>query len=308
MRCPVCGQKLSATPDKAGRMARCPGCGDRVRIIAPPVVAAPAPRPGAPAPRAAPAPESPAPELAFAPLPPRASHPSSVLEPVIFEPEPPPAPEPEITPPAPVADLAVPPMPAAPVPGTGMLWKVLFVTVCPLALALGAFVGYIMRPATPEELVAQAWERAEQIEAEARQKAQEILDGARQQGGEGGGATPWGIGRPAGGARAYLSKVRVENAHVGKSQFNRTVVMGDVRNSGERTVTLLQLTISCLDQAGASIFEKKHYPVQSAEGAMGSVPSLDPGGVVSFSVGLDDAPPEWSDQVEVKVTHIELAD
>jgi hypothetical protein len=106
---------------------------------------------------------------------------------------------------------------------------------------------------------------------------------------------------------AYLSSILVSKISVGKSELGGTGVWGEVKNTGDRTLKKLEITIYCLGPDGKPVFEKTYTPVLVSEISFGnSNQPLKPGYSKQFGVKLDDAPSEWNHKVEVKVTQVEF--
>jgi hypothetical protein len=70
---------------------------------------------------------------------------------------------------------------------------------------------------------------------------------------------------------AYLTKLVVKNVKVGKSVLNETGVFGEIKNTGDRSLNEVEITIYCLDQHGKSIFEKTYHPVLVSEFSVSDV-------------------------------------
>jgi hypothetical protein len=106
---------------------------------------------------------------------------------------------------------------------------------------------------------------------------------------------------------AYLSNILVGKIHVGEDVLGRTGVFGEVKNSGDRTLKKVEITIYCLGPDGKPVFEKTYTPVLVSEVSVSdSNQPLKPGYSRQFGVKMDDAPSEWTKQVEVKVTQAEF--
>ena len=106
---------------------------------------------------------------------------------------------------------------------------------------------------------------------------------------------------------AYTDKVLVRNISVGKSVLGEPGAFGEVKNSGERSLKEVEITILCLGKDGKPVFEKKSYPVLVGGLSFGkSGEPLKPGYSRQFGVKLDDAPSEWNHKVEVRVTGVEF--
>jgi len=106
---------------------------------------------------------------------------------------------------------------------------------------------------------------------------------------------------------AYLSKILVSKVSDGKDVLGRTGIFGEVKNSGDRTLKKVEITIYCLGPDGKPVFEKTYTPVLVSEMSFGdSNQPLKPGYSRQFGVKMDDAPSEWKKKVEVKVTQVEF--
>ncbi len=106
---------------------------------------------------------------------------------------------------------------------------------------------------------------------------------------------------------AYLGRVVVRNLKVGKSVLGESGVFGEVKNTGERTLKEVEITIYCLGRDGEAIFEKTYHPVLVSELSFGDASQpLKPGYSRGFGVKLDDAPSEWAKKVSVRVTRVEF--
>src|SRR6267154_1962088 len=64
---------------------------------------------------------------------------------------------------------------------------------------------------------------------------------------------------------AYLSKILVSNVSVGKDTLDRTGVFGEIKNSGDRTLKKVEITIYCLGPDDKPVFEKTYTPVFVSE-------------------------------------------
>ncbi len=105
---------------------------------------------------------------------------------------------------------------------------------------------------------------------------------------------------------AYLSKVLVRNVHVSKTYLGEGV-FGEIKNSGDRVLKEVEITIFCLDTEGKPVFETKYHPVLvSGFGIGDAAEPLKPGYSRQFGVKLDSAPSDWSKKVDVKVTSVEF--
>jgi hypothetical protein len=107
--------------------------------------------------------------------------------------------------------------------------------------------------------------------------------------------------------QAYVDKVLVRNVSVGKSVLGEPGAFGEVKNTGERTLKSVEITIFCLGEDGKPVFEKKFHPVLASDFSIGkSAEPLKPGYSRQFGVKLDDAPSDWNKKVDVRVTGLEF--
>ncbi len=115
---------------------------------------------------------------------------------------------------------------------------------------------------------------------------------------------------PAAGAAAvaYLPKVMVSNVSVGTSDAGEPAVFAELKNTGERSLKRVEVTIYCLGLDGSPVFEKKHTPVLfTGLGMRSDIDApLKPGYSRQFGVRLYDAPSEWNKEVRVSVTGVEF--
>lgn len=105
---------------------------------------------------------------------------------------------------------------------------------------------------------------------------------------------------------AYLSKILVSKVSTGKDVLGGMGVWGEVKNTGDRTLKKVEITLYCLGPDGKPVFEKTYTPVLVSKMSFGDNQPLKPGYSRPFGVKMDDAPSEWTKKVEVKVTQIEF--
>lgn len=105
----------------------------------------------------------------------------------------------------------------------------------------------------------------------------------------------------------YISKVVVRNVKIGQSVLGETGVFGEVKNTGDRTLRNVEITIYCLGSDGRPVFEKTYNPVLVTEfGLSADNQPLKPSYSRQFGVKMDDAPSDWTRKVDVKVTKVEF--
>jgi hypothetical protein len=103
----------------------------------------------------------------------------------------------------------------------------------------------------------------------------------------------------------YLEKVIIRNVEIANAVLGGLGVFGEVKNTGDRTLDEVEITIYFLDKTGKPIFEKKYYPVLVSEMSVDNEP-LKPGYARKFGVTADDAPSDWARKVEVKITGVQF--
>jgi len=103
--------------------------------------------------------------------------------------------------------------------------------------------------------------------------------------------------------RVSLVGIRVEDSLTGKGVF------GEVKNNGDRALSKIEVTIYCLGRDKKPVFEKTYTPVLVGPFSFGDeAQPLKPGYSRKFGVRLDDAPSDWSGDVDVKITAVTFAD
>jgi hypothetical protein len=103
----------------------------------------------------------------------------------------------------------------------------------------------------------------------------------------------------------YREKIIVMGVIVEPMTLGRKGVVGELKNTGNRALSDVEITIYCLDKNGSPIFEKLYHPVLASDVLFGSSSyPLKPGYSRRFEVIINDAPSEWSGKVEVKVTKV----
>lgn len=105
--------------------------------------------------------------------------------------------------------------------------------------------------------------------------------------------------------RAYIKKVRIVNLRVAKAVLDDWGVFGEIKNTGNRTLTKVEITIHYLDEYGDTIYEDNHYPVLVSSWSSDNKP-LKPNYSEKFGYGTDDVSSEWSKKIKAYVTDIEF--
>lgn len=109
--------------------------------------------------------------------------------------------------------------------------------------------------------------------------------------------------------RNYIKNIELRNVKVGKSVLDEKGAFGEIKNLGSKTLKKVEIVIYCLDRNGNRTFEKKYHPVLVSEYLfLGDNEPLKPNYSKKFGVKLDDAPSDWSGEIEVEVVDIKFAD
>jgi len=107
---------------------------------------------------------------------------------------------------------------------------------------------------------------------------------------------------------AYLPSLELRRVKVSDSVLGRKGAFGEVKNNGDKTLHEVEITIYCLDKAGATVWETDYTPVRVSEWSFGDTAKpLKPNYSRKFGVRLDDAPSDWGGKIRVEVTGAVLA-
>ncbi len=280
MRCPACGKKLSASPEKEGKLARCPHCGDTIRIVSAPEAPAVAVPPELPqdtesevvdgvddAPEARPVEheEAAVPDALAIPVPAPAPRVSAAAH----------SEEEETSLHDPDEDL----MPVdVPVAAGGGLMRMIIILGFPILLAVGLLGGYVLggrsntKPGGDEnqpEVV--------KISHDERQRRED--------------------------ERAYVSSVQIVRFEVGRTDLREHALLGEVRNVGGEILEQVKIVARCLSD-GAPI-EQELWVVDASASRVGhQAHPLQPGQTRKFVMDLQDMSAAWGGQVQVEVTEV----
>ena len=82
-------------------------------------------------------------------------------------------------------------------------------------------------------------------------------------------------------------------------------VYGTIKNSGDKRIIRLKVTVYYFDKAGIRIAEGSSWPIL---GAKGKPDSLKPGSSGDFRFLINDMPDGWSGKIRAKVSDVELAE
>lgn len=105
--------------------------------------------------------------------------------------------------------------------------------------------------------------------------------------------------------QSYVDNVKIMNLRVAETVLDDWGVFGEIKNTGNRTLTEVEITIYYLDEYGNTIYEDTFHPVLVSRWSSGNKP-LKPNYSEKFGYGADDVPSEWSKKIEVDITNIEF--
>ncbi|TET68640.1 MAG: DUF2393 domain-containing protein [Candidatus Aminicenantes bacterium] len=106
--------------------------------------------------------------------------------------------------------------------------------------------------------------------------------------------------------QAYIDKVKILNLRVAETRFEGLGVFGEIKNTGDKTLTKVEITIYFLDKNEKPIYEKTYLPVLVTDFSIGDSKPLRPNYSEKFGYKTDDAPSEWTQKVRAKITNIEF--
>ena len=108
--------------------------------------------------------------------------------------------------------------------------------------------------------------------------------------------------------QAYFPNIEVRNTRLGKSYLDETGVFGEVKNKGDKTLKMVEVTTYCLDKDGKVVFEKDFPAVFVSETSFSFRENkpLKPNYSQTFGYKLNDAPSDWSGKIRVEVTDLEF--
>jgi len=281
MRCPVCGKKLSASPDKEGKLAHCPHCGDTIRIVS-----APEEAPVATAPPESSHDVEPEKEVAhvhdvgdahevahveddesliveaLAPLPSpykSVAH-SEEEETSLHDPD---------------DDMGLVDVPVA--GGNGRM-RMTIILGFPILLVIGLLGGYMLGDSR----------RAEPVVDENQPEVVDNNPDERQRRED---------------ERAYVSSVHVVRFEVGRTDLREHALLGEVRNAGREALEQVKIVARCLSD-GTPV-EQELWVVDASASRVGrQAHPLHPGQTREFVMDLQDMSAAWGGEVQVEVTEV----
>jgi hypothetical protein len=108
---------------------------------------------------------------------------------------------------------------------------------------------------------------------------------------------------------AYFPSLEIRKLEKGENVLGEAGVFGEVKNTGHRALNKIEIIIYCLDDTGQRVYEKHYYPILVSEDSFSIDPDkpLKPNYTEEFGCKMDDAPSDWSGDVEVVVYDLEFA-
>ena len=105
----------------------------------------------------------------------------------------------------------------------------------------------------------------------------------------------------------YLDKIQIRNLEVGTTALREPGVFGELKNTGDRTVKSVEITIYFLDKSGNPVAEKNYSPIFPDTIMMNQDHApLKPNHSRKFGYRADDAPSDWARKVTARVVKVEL--
>ena len=95
------------------------------------------------------------------------------------------------------------------------------------------------------------------------------------------------------------------NLDVGKTVLGGWGIFGEIKNTGDRTLSEVEIKVYYLDNQGQTIYEDTYHPVLVSSWSSDSK-SLKPNYSEKFGYNADKVPSEWSKKIKVYVTNIEF--
>ena len=120
--------------------------------------------------------------------------------------------------------------------------------------------------------------------------------------------TPRRAGAPAVNAAPpdYIDKIELFNVETGTTVLDRPGVFGEIKNTGDRTVTYVRLTVEALDRQGRPVWDMTVAPVNRSSWDSDTRPPLKPNYGRKWGYRMDNLPSDYSGRVRVRVTDVEL--
>jgi len=109
-------------------------------------------------------------------------------------------------------------------------------------------------------------------------------------------------------AQAYIMKVIVLSSSVEPIYGGSMAVFAVIKNTGDRTLKMLEIVISFLDAQKNTVSEKSFRPVAVGMSASADENKpLKPGETRKFGVRADDLPAEWDKTVSIRISDLQFA-
>jgi hypothetical protein len=291
MRCPVCGKKLTASPEKLGKLARCPHCADTIRIVSMPEKAPVAEAPATEAPPVPPMEQAETGEEAGedvdAPEATPVEHEESVTAGALAPPAPAPprratpvvhAEEEETSLHDPGEDFGPVDVPVA---AGGGLTRIAVILGFPILLVVGVLGGYMLGGLGDGNSVGNGNGKNQP------DVPSNSVDDRRRQEDE----------------RAYLGNVQVVRFEVGRTDLREHALLGAVRNAGSQALEQVKIVVRCSNE-GAPV-EQELWVVDASASRVGNqAHPLRPGQTREFVMDLQDMSAAWGGAVQVEVTEV----
>ncbi len=110
-------------------------------------------------------------------------------------------------------------------------------------------------------------------------------------------------------AQAYLANLAVANTRVMGSVGGGQGIFTEIKNNGDRTLAVVEITVDFLDSQGNVIGSKTFVPVDDSRKKYDEAyAALTPGGSRKFGVSAQDAPAGWAGKVKVRVSEVQFAE
>lgn len=103
---------------------------------------------------------------------------------------------------------------------------------------------------------------------------------------------------------AYIPKLELTGVQVDHIWLDGKSVSGEIRNTGNKIVRKIEITIFYQDEDGRAIFDRTHYPVFAPRWETDENKLLKPNHSQKFRYKLDEVPSQWSGEVRVKIVKI----
>jgi hypothetical protein len=97
----------------------------------------------------------------------------------------------------------------------------------------------------------------------------------------------------------YVNHISVRNIHVTKSLYGWSG-SAELKNTGNRTVDFVKVTLYYLGRDGRPVYEQREYPINTLK------TPLRPGYSRRFEVELHDPPSDWDQKLTMTVSDIDI--